>query len=222
MRTRVSLLLTPVATVTLVAGFHLGPSSKPSARDLVSDAANAITAAKSFRLSGTIGMGNSEESVDIEIFSNNDLTGSFVMGMTPLKIEVVGNTAYFQAPASYWQSVGHLPATVAKQISPDWISSPNSGPSGFGTSFEFGPLASSLKSTAGLSLDGSKKVDGQQATGIRFKDGSVVWIANSTPHRPIEIVKTGKAGGTLTFSGWNAFGVPSPPKHAVPLSSFSK
>jgi hypothetical protein len=209
-----------VSVGALFAGAHVGFSNEPSAKELVSYAANAIASAKSVRLSGVVVTGKSSESIDLEIFSNNDVSGTLTIGKTLLKVAVFGKTAYFQAPAGYWQSVGHLPATIAKEISPDWISMPNSGPDGFGTSFELGPLASSLRSSVGPSIVGSKKVDGQQATEVKFADGSLFWIANSSPHRPIETLQSSKGGGMLVFSGWNSFRVPPPPKHAVPLSSF--
>jgi|GEM_PF-2957132 hypothetical protein len=117
------------------------------------------------------------------------------------------------------RKIGSLPATLAKSIAPEWISFPNSGSNGFGTSFEIGSLAASLKATTGWSIVGHKKVDGHAAVGVKGSDGEVLWIAASGTPYPILDSKKGSGGGTVTFGGWNSFKLPKAPKKAIALSS---
>jgi hypothetical protein len=192
-----------------------------SAKQLVQAAAKALASARSLRMSGTISTSSGSTAVDFELFSNGDVEGSLTIGGQLVHVTVVNGTDYFQASAVYWQKEGSFPATLAKSIAPDWISFPNSGSNGFGTSFEIAPLATSLKETAGLSIVGHKKVDGHAAVGVKCSDGSVFWIAASGTPYPIVDSKLGSGGGSLTFSGWNSFTLPKAPKKAIALSSLS-
>ena len=170
-------------------------------------------------MSGTISTSSGSTAVDFELFSNGDVEGSLTIGGQLVHVTVVNGTDYFQASAVYWQKEGSFPATLAKSIAPDWISFPNSGSNGFGTSFEIAPLATSLKETAGLSIVGHKKVDGHAAVGVKGSDGEVLWIAASGTPYPILDSKKGSGGGTVTFGGWNSFKLPKAPKKAIALSS---
>ncbi|MGA9078563.1 MAG: hypothetical protein WB383_09560 [Acidimicrobiales bacterium] len=192
-----------------------------SAKQLVQAAAKALASARSLRMSGTIAKSGGSTAVDLELFSNGDVDGSLTIGGLLIHVTVVDGTDYFQASAAYWQKDGSLSATLAKSIAPDWISFPNSGSNGFGTSFEILPLASSLKATTGLSIVGHKKVDGHAAVGVKCSGGSVLWIAASGTPYPIVDSKQGTGGGTLTFGGWNSFKLPKAPSKAIALSSLS-
>ena len=172
-------------------------------------------------MSGTIATSGGSTAVDFELFSNGDVDGSITSGGQLVHVTVVDGTDYLQASAAYWQKEGSLPATLAKSIAPDWVSFPNSGSNGFGTSFEIVPLAASLKSTTGLSIIGHKKVDGHAAVGVKCSGGSVLWIAASGTPYPIVDSKQGSGGGTLTFGGWNSFKLPKAPKKAIALSSLT-
>jgi len=190
-----------------------------SAKQLVQAAAKALASARSLRMSGTMATSGGSTAVDFELFSNGDVDGSITSGGQLVHVTVVDGTDYLQASAAYWQKEGSLPATLAKSIAPEWISFPNSGSNGFGTSFEIGSLAASLKATTGWSIVGHKKVDGHAAVGVKGSDGEVLWIAASGTPYPILDSKKGSGGGTVTFGGWNSFKLPKAPKKAIALSS---
>ncbi|MGB9113011.1 MAG: hypothetical protein WCF24_09830 [Acidimicrobiales bacterium] len=190
-----------------------------SAKQLVQAAARAVASAKSIRLSGSVPVSGGTEIIDFVMFSNGDLEGSLTLMGDLVHITIVNGTDYYQAPPTYWQKVGGLPATLAKQIAPDWISTPTSSSAGTGDSFQIAPLASQIDSTTtGLTIVGHKKVDGHAAVGVRSSNGSVLWIATTGTPYPISEVQQGKSGN-LSFSGWNSFRSPTAPKGAIPLSS---
>jgi hypothetical protein len=191
-----------------------------SAKQLVQAAAKALASAKSVRLSGSVSVSGGTESIDLVMFSNRDLKGSLTLAGDLVHITVVNGTDYYQAPPAYWQKVGRLPSTLAKQIAPDWISTPTSSTAGTGDSFQIALFASQIDSTTtGLTIVGHKKVDGHAAVGVRSSNGSVLWISTKGTPYPISEVQQGKSGGNLSFSGWNTFKSPTAPKGAIPLSS---
>lgn len=192
-----------------------------SAKQYVLSAAKALGSARSFRLSGTIKESSGPESVDLVLFSNDDLNGSLTLGGDLVKVTRVDGTDYYQAPPAFWETVGKLPPTLAKSIGPDWISLSNASSSGLGSDFEIAPLASEIRSNSGLKIVGHQQVNGHAAVGVKTSSGSVLWIAVSRTPYPISEVEPGTStgSGTLSFSGWNSFKLPTPPKRSFALSS---
>jgi len=45
------------------------------------------------------------------------------------------------------------------------------------------------------------------------------WVATTGTPYPIEVVKLGSGGASLTFSGWGSFSLPTPPTTVVALVS---
>ena len=212
-------LLVPLGILLAESGGGAVTGQSESANQFVKAAAQALTSARSFRMSGTLAASGGSSSVDLVLFSNNDVEGNLTGEGNLLHVVVVNGTDYFQASAAYWQKVGHLSLNLAKSIASDWISFPNSGPDGFGSSLGFSSLASSMKTDAGVSIVGHKKVDGHAAVGVKCTGGSVLWIAATGTPYPILEVKQGSGGGSLKFSGWNSFKWPKAPKGAIALSS---
>jgi hypothetical protein len=222
-------VLMPLALVLMASGGRLVGHGQ-SAAQLAQAAAKAFGSAKSVRLSGSLATstGSSNTPVgstkfDLVLYSNDDLEGSLTLKNLLIKIVLLNGIDYYQAPAAYWQEVGGLPATLAKRISPLWISTPNTSSAGFGDSFEIGSFSSQLNSTTtGAKFVGHEKVDGHAAIGVKLSNGAVLWVASSGTPYPLEEVKSGNGAGTITFSGWNSFKLPTAPRGAVSLSSLSK
>lgn len=193
-----------------------------SANQYVLAAGKALGSARSLRISGSIRESSGSEVVNLVIYSDNDLNGSLTIAGHLVDMTRIGETDYYRAPPAFWESAGKLPATLAKSLAPDWISLPNSSSDGMGTSFDFAGLVSSFESDPGLTLVGHQKVDGHTAVGVKTKNGDVLWVAASGKPYPISDVRpgTGTGSGTLTFSGWNAFKLPTAPKKSYALSSF--
>ena len=142
MRRLLTTVLFPLLLLTLMGfgGRAVIPRGE-SAKQLVQAAAKALASAKSVRLFGSLPVSGGTEKIDFVMFSNRDLEGSLTLAGDLVDITVVNGTDYYRAPAAYWQKVGGLTATLAKQIAPDWISTPNSSSSGIGNSFQIASLA---------------------------------------------------------------------------------
>ncbi len=219
MHRRGIVLLVPLTLLLTAAGGRVVTRHSESAEQYVKAAAKALGSARSVRISGSISTSGVEH-VDLVLFANGDLAGNVTVDGEVMQVRVVNGTDYFQAPAAYWEKVSKLPTATAKKLARYWVSTPNSGSSGFGTSLDIKPLAAQLGAAPGLSIVGHETVDGRAAVGVKSSRGGVLWIATSGTPYPIEEVEPGSGGGSLTFSGWNSFGLPTPPKQAVALSSF--
>ncbi len=192
---------------------------RESANQLVKAATKALASAKSVRLSGSINISGAPESLDLVMYANKDLDGSFTLQGYTVQVIVVGGTDYYRASAAWWQKAGGLPSKAAKSIGGHWMKTPASSSAGIGNSLEIAPLASGLGSTRGLSIVGHKKVGGRAAVGVKLSNGGVLWIAASGKPYPISEVKPSGNVGTLSFRGWNSFPLPKAPKGAKSLSS---
>lgn len=204
------------ASVATAAPF---PARKLSARTLAKDAAVFLTHARSFRITGSISSSGGSH-VNVETFSNGDLTGTVVEGRNSLDIESVNHSVYVHAPIAYWEKEG-VNQAIAQLIAPLWLSLPST-PSINQLTNEFLPsrFASMLTARVGhkLTLRKARKVDGIAAFGVSMPRMGTWWIAAAVPHRPVLFVST-STGGSLIFSEWNKFSPPRVPQNAKSLSS---
>jgi hypothetical protein len=218
MRRYLPCLLVPIGFALVApAGPFFAPHNE-SAKQLVAAAAKALASANSVRISGTISESSGPEGVDVVIYGNRDLKGSLILDGDLVQITVVNGTDYYKASSAYWQKSG-APEKIAKQLAPDWLSTPNSSSSGLGDSLQLGYVSSQLASNTDFKIVGREKVDGQSAVGVSSSNGGVLWIAASGKPYPISETKKGNGGGTLSFSGWNTFKLPTAPKGAIAMSS---
>ena len=213
---RLALLLSMSLGLSLTAfGGRAVTSHSESANQFVKTAAKALASAKSVRLSGTIRVSGGSETLDLVLFSNGDFEGSLTLQGYPVHLIVLDATDYYKAPAAWWRKALGLSTTTAKEIAPYWVKAPKSAFAAIGNSFKIAALASSLRATSGLTIVGHEKIEGQSAVGVKSSQGGVLWIATSGAQYPISEVKAGSGGGSLTFSGWDSFALPTAPKGAL-------
>jgi hypothetical protein len=195
-----------------------GVSAATSGLVLAKAAAQAVQGASSVRMAGTLNASGIQQ-IDIVIFHNGDLSGSFVTKNGTVRIEQVKKTDYFKADATYWNKVGGIPAQIAKLMAPEWISMPSSS-GGLGDSLSAKALTSDWTSEKHVTIVGHKQIDHRPAIGLNDGQSGDLWVEASAPHRPIVLQQSSGGHGSVTFSGWNSFKDPVAPKGAVPLSSF--
>lgn len=166
-------------------------------------------------------------------YGGNGVDGSVVTMGTNLKIKVIGQTVYFQAPRAFWRQQGGAQGdAVAAMYGAKWVKT--SSTSGFGKGFDqFSDPRSFLDQfTSGFESGGLERakqvgkgtVDGTATTtlGDDTGEGTVDVAASGTPY-PLKISLTPEDksadAGTVTLSDWNEAYTVRPPKSSLALPS---
>ncbi len=219
-----ALLATAAGALLLAAcgggGASNGISAK-SANEILSAVVKAVDAAQSAHVTGHLVNGGRTADLDLTLFKNGDVDGTFGVGGGNGRMLVVGKSEYFKGSTNFWQNLSSfggsaLPQSTASRLAGNWIKVPG-GSSGLGA-FSLQGLGKSL--ATGTSKHppkraGTKTVDGQSAVGITEAGQGTMWVATTGTAYPIELVKiTGKNTERITFSSWNEGSPPSAPSGA--------
>ena len=181
------------------------------ADEILQRARAALTAAKSFRVEGTMVKDDETSELDFRI-NGPDFAGTMSMG--PLKVELlaVGGGKYMRANEQFFVStMGEQQGrTVGKALSTRWISGSDGDPS-FTSLFTMGTVDEIL-SVSGTAAKGEEKVvDGVPAIGLTDsgEPGTTLYIA--TTGEPYPLRMTGPNGVGLVYSGIGAVTDIQPP-----------
>jgi hypothetical protein len=218
MRRATSVLLVPVAFVLTASGGWVASGYGESAKQYVEAAAKALGAARSLRIAGSTSV-SAAGRLDLVLYSDGDVQGGITLNGDLVQVRIVNRTDYFHASVAYWMKLGKLSTATAEQLASRWVSTPNSSASGFGSNLGIRRFAAEIAAASGLSIIGHRRIDGVATVGIRSSRGGELWIAATGTPYPIEEVKLGSSGASLTFSGWDSFKLPTPPSKVVALAS---
>jgi hypothetical protein len=194
------------------------PVGAPSAQTLVNDALTALKSAKSVQLAGDIVQGGNNLHLNVGFLKSGALSGTmsgpFAGTQATFKLIVTGGKGYVLIDKAFFDALSKahgIPASACSELCGKYVEVPASQ---FGSDFSLNGLTHSLLKGGNKAVPGvtTTSVNGQPAYRVSDGHGSYLYIAENSPHYPLEITKTGT--GTLTFSQWNSV----PPITAPPSS----
>jgi hypothetical protein len=222
MRIRVLMAILASGTLLSIAACgssgSVGSQATPSGRSLESDAAAALRAAHSVKLSGTITDNGKIVRIDLGFFRSGAVGGSIggqFTGSSSISLDLIvtGGAAYLLVNKQYFNSVlrlGGVPASACATLCGKYLKLPARQFKSFDlnglTNHTFDPKIK-LSGTVTTST-----INGQPAYRLSDTVGNYLYVAKNGTHYPIEITRPGS--GTVVFSEWNSV----PPISAPPAS----
>lgn len=174
------------------------------------NSANSVTIAGHFKATGLVGMG----AVHLRLAKDGDMAGEVMLGRETVGIIQVGSNDYMEAPPEYLKSLG-FSSTSATGAAGKWVevAPPSAGAQRH--SLLSALIAGLTRSLGTLTKVGIRKVQGQEAVGIRSSaQDAVLWFSASSS--PLLVEASGR-NIDLVFTAWNSTQSPRAPAH--PLSS---
>jgi hypothetical protein len=215
-----------VLMVAILAGCGSSSSSSgngvasKSPTQIVEAAKVAAAGAATAHVVGSIVSEGKPISLDMELVAGKGGKGRITLeGLSIDLIQADGAVYINGSPAFYRHVAG---AAAAQLLQGKWLKAPlNSG--SFASLASLTNLSKLVGSTLAdhgtLSSAGTTTIAGQKAVGVtdKAKGGTLYVAASGTPY-PLEIVKSGSGGGTISFNKWNQPVSLSPPANAVNIN----
>jgi hypothetical protein len=196
-----------------------GAASK-SPSQIVAAAKAAAAGAASAHVSGSIVDEGKPISLDMELVSGKGGRGRITLEGLSISLIQVGKSVYINGSSAFYSHVAG--AAAARLLQGKWLKAPASG-GNFASLASLTNLAklidTTLASHGKLAAAGTKTINGQKAVGVRdTSKGGTLYVAATGAAYPIEIVKSGASGGTISFDRWNQPVTLSAPAGAVDLN----
>lgn len=222
---RGALTLAVSLAVVLAAGCGSSSSSgggvaSKSPVQIVQAAKVAASSAVSTHVTGSIVSDGKPISLDMELFAGKGGKGKVTLEGLSVRLIAIGDEIYVNGSAPFYKRLAD--GAAARLLQGKWLKVPTD-------SGDFGSFAkltnldefvgSTLASHGELSSAGRSTIDGVPAVGVtdRTRQGTLYVAATGTPY-PLEIVRRGANGGTLSFGDWNKPVTLTPPAHWININ----
>jgi hypothetical protein len=210
------------ATATLAAAAVLlsacggGPLDGKNGSQVATAAADALEAAGSVHIQGTMEQNGQEGEVDLHL-QGDDVTGTITIGGVEIQLLNVGGQIYMQAPADFWASSG-MPEGLAAMFVDKWVAVPSDAASDF-EELSLAGMIDSFRTPSSEVKDDVRQdeVDGEDVVIVEQEDGSTLTVANDDRSYPLELANEGDQAGTMTFSRFGEKEEITAPEDAVDL-----
>jgi hypothetical protein len=199
-----------------------GVSAK-SANAILQAATNSVEKVSSLHVSGSVTTGTSPISLDLDLVSGKGGKGTMSESGLSFQIIVTGGTVYINGSQAFWQHFGG--ASMAQVLDGKWLKGPATG--NFASLAQLAnlhQLLGQLIANHGTLTKGSKTtVNGQSVIAVNdTTNGGTLYVATTGQPYPIEIVKSGTSGGTISFDKFNQSFSLTPPANSVDISNLPK
>jgi len=199
-----------------------GESEKTGA-EVSEDAIDALEAAGSVHVAGTVTAEGEETTFDIQL-QGDDAAGTITLGGQTVELIRTAGTAYMKGDAALWTSFG-VPAEAVAQLDGTWVLMPPGTDSGLDT-FTFDGFLDEIRDGSGG--DGgnaqeevaTEELDGQEVVVVTDDDGSKLYVAATGEPYPLKVVDTGDEPGEVTFSNFGKTESITAPPAPLDLSQF--
>ncbi len=196
-----------------------GVASK-SPTGILNAASQAVAAASSVHISGTITSGGTPITLDMHLVAGKGATGQISSRGLSAQLVSLGQYVYINGAESFWKTFAG--PTIAQKLAGKWLKTPASG--------SFSSLANltnmrllfgqAFGSHGTLAKGQTTTVNGQQVVALRdTTKGGTLYVATTGAPYPIEIVKAGSSSGQVRFDQFNQPVSLTPPANAVDLAS---
>ena len=188
--------------------------------EILAAATAAANSASSVHVSGSIVSGGSPITLDLELAAGKGGRGQISEDGLSFNLIQIGGTAYISGSPAFYSHFGGPAAE--KLLEGKWLKAPASSGSfsSLGSLTDLNQLLGTALSDHGTLTKGSTTtIDGQQVLSVTdASHGGTLYVATTGKPYPIEIYKTGKTGGKITFDHWNAPVTLTSPANAIDLS----
>lgn len=208
-----------VGVVGVLAGCGGGGSSSgskveegKSPTQVLADAKSALFNAKAVHATGSITSSGDTEQIDLQLQDQN-IAGSITEAGQKIQIVKDSGTMYLKAPSAFWAKTAGAQAAA---LGDKWIKV-TAEQAGDLSQLTLQGLAANLNANDSPLTGTTKKssVDGRKALLLTQKDGSQLFVADSTSPVPLKIVSHGDSQGTVTFSDYGKVQTIAAPAGAV-------
>jgi hypothetical protein len=200
-----------------------GVASK-SAGEILSEAVAAAKGASSVHMSGSVTSGGQSIAVDFQLAKGRGATGSMTIKGVKADLVLVGDKVYMKGSAQFWSRLGGAQgAAVAQLLKDKWIVAPASGQfASLAQITDVNALMTQLSKDHGtLSKGAETKVGGEKVIAVRSSKGGTLYVATTGKPYPVQLSRSGSAGGKISFDKWGASVKLEAPKAAVDLSKIT-
>ncbi len=210
-----------VAVVLVVAG---GKKSGPglngvqaqSGTDALATAREALRAAKSVEISGTVASNGQSIRLDLTL-TGNDSQGTLTINNNDVQLIMVDSTVFIKGDADFLKQYAGNDQAVLNQLNGKWLKTTST--TDF-NSFTLDGFAGLLKPGTGANTVNptvtQSTLNGQKVVVVSQKDGSTLDIANTGAAVPLLLSSKGSDGGTVNFTNYNkAVTISAPPASDV-------
>jgi hypothetical protein len=188
--------------------------------EILAAATAAANSASSVHVSGSIVSGGSPITLDLELVAGKGGRGQISEDGLSFNLIQVGGTAYISGSPAFYSHFGG--PTAEKLLAGKWLKAPASSGSfsSLGSLTDLDQLLGTALSDHGALTKGpTTTIDGQQVLSVTdASHGGILYVATTGKPYPIEIYKTGKTGGKISFDHWNAPVTLTAPANAIDLS----
>ena len=195
-----------------------GVASK-SPEQIVSAVTNAVQKVNSVHVAGSVNNGGSNTTLNLNLVNGKGGTGSMSQSGLGFKIVAVGNNVYINGSNAFWQKFGG--SAAAQLLSGKWLKAPATGQlSSIASLTNVRTLFNQLLASHGTLAKGSTStVNGQKVIAVTDKtNGGTLYVATTGKPYPVEIIKTGSAGGKITFDHFNQSVTLTAPANSIDIS----
>jgi hypothetical protein len=196
-----------------------GVASKSPA-EIVAAAKAAADSASTVHVSGSTVTGSAPITLDLSLVAGRGGRGRIAEnGLTFELIELDG-TIYISGSSAFYK---HFAGTAAAQLlQGKWLKAPASNATfaGLSSLTELHKLLNAALTTSdkALTATGTGTVNGQAVVGVKdATQNGILYVATTGQPYPVEITKSGGAGGTIAFDEWNKPIALTAPANAVDI-----
>ena len=203
---------------------HATPETSKSAKQILADVKRAVSGAQEVHVSGEVPGRTGTIGLDLHVQSGAG-AGTLTLAGAPVKLIRVGNVAYMNAGAAFWQHIGTNPAAI-QLIQDRWFKFPTDDQryASMAKLLDERMLTKSLLRPEGRVVKhGTRTYHGRPVIVLRDTGGdghSEMYVAATGAPYPVAIVDPTKHA-SLRFDAWNHWVPITPPADAVDAESLA-
>jgi hypothetical protein len=190
-----------------------------SANEIVAASKAAADAARSLHVSGSIVSNGSPITLDLDLATGGG-KGHLTLNGLGFELIQTGGTVYIKGSAAFYRRIAGPAA--AQLLQGRWLKAPSSTP-------EFASISSitdlhrlvdaTLSSHGALVKTATTTLSGVKVVGVSDQSkGGTLYVATTGKPYPVEIVKGGTGGGTVSFGRWNESVSITVPPNAIDIT----
>jgi hypothetical protein len=187
---------------------------------ILAAATAAADSASSVHVTGSIVSGGSPITLDLELVAGKGGRGQISEDGLSFNLIQVDGTAYISGSPAFYSHFGGPAA--AQLLEGKWLKAPASSGSfsTLGSLTDLNQLLNTALSDHGALAKGpTTTIGGQPVLSVTdAAHGGTLYVATTGKPYPIEISKSGKTGGKISFGAWNAPVTLQAPKNSIDLS----